>query len=604
MSPGIKRRFCPEQLSTRVLHNMDILRPYFPRIPASSTLECARWVQEFCPEVVRHFRDFPLFTASTFNVSYSVSETSYAVKGACLVRIARDLAASAGSTGYLYAGSHLGALLHGGPIPWDDDFDMVFPLEVKSRLLKQCLELASKGPPVTCHEHENAIKMFIVNEPQRRDRDDGLPWNSPYVDMFFFRIVGSEVVEVTPEGTTFRNASFPDKRYQVSKFFPAQAYYFSGFHIFGPNKVIAQERYDTSVCKLPMHNHNLEIPVVGLETTSLDCCELKLHFPFLRGNHLSNNRNTLELHDFKDHSLRHLIPLELRQKYRASLDEEGQRLTALVPSLDDTELVNSINRAGCGVVSRLRVGVINMERGKYWLYYAQLLEAKQLDIVILNEMDIGMARSNQQHTARLFAQKLNMNYAWGLEFVELTRGTLDEQIETRNLYDFNGLHGNAVLSRCHFLETKIFRDPIGDYFSSSESPVNAGGFEKRLGGRMALMARLKIGSGSLTVGSLHKVSSKETLTGIANYTRKNPEARIILGGDQDDTPCDTNNLTRLNSESTWEASCSSSGEHVGDMICSNLAIRAAVETHRPCAESSGSRIRLGDHAFLVAELIY
>ena len=38
----------------------------------------------------------------------------------------------------------------------------------------------------------------------------------------------------------------------------------------------------------------------------------------------------------------------------------------------------------------------------------------------MNEMYVGMARSDQQHAARLMAYHLGVNYAWGLEFVELT----------------------------------------------------------------------------------------------------------------------------------------------------------------------------------------
>ena len=51
-----------------------------------------------------------------------------------------------------------------------------------------------------------------------------------------------------------------------------------------------------------------------------------------------------------------------------------------------------------------------------------------------------MVRSNQQHTTRLLAHALGMNYAWGAEFVELTAGDAGDREHTdHDMPNFHGL---------------------------------------------------------------------------------------------------------------------------------------------------------------------
>ncbi|KAL7550400.1 hypothetical protein ACHAWF_013638 [Thalassiosira exigua] len=106
-------------------------------------------------------------------------------------------------------------------------------------------------------------------------------------------------------------------------------------------------------------------------------------------------------------------------------------------------------------------------------------------------MDIGMARSDQQHTTRLMAYYLGMNYAWGLG--------LDSSEQ-----NFHGLHGNAILSKCKISNATIFRNEVGPYFSHRPNGVNAKGLEKRLGGRMIMLGRIMMNGTSVVVGSTHK----------------------------------------------------------------------------------------------------
>jgi endonuclease/exonuclease/phosphatase family metal-dependent hydrolase len=241
----------------------------------------------------------------------------------------------------------------------------------------------------------------------------------------------------------------------------------------------------------------------------------------------------------------------------------------------------------------------NAERGKYWMHTADLLRPLDADIVILNEMDIGMARSDQQHTTRLLAFALGMNYAWAVEFMELTRGTKAEQDDTKGSYNFLGLHGNAILSRCPLVDPVVFRDPIGDYFSASSNNVNAKGYEQRLGGRMALFTRVKLPFATVAVASVHKISGH--VKSMQTYINSTPSRLAIVAGDQHWGYCSSVGLVHADKRDhyTWPASCSSLGKQRGDIICcsSSMTVTVPERSFLPCLKTQwGVSMHISDHA--------
>src|SRR5262245_22733139 len=70
----------------------------------------------------------------------------------------------------------------------------------------------------------------------------------------------------------------------------------------------------------------------------------------------------------------------------------------------------------------LRLAAWNAERLKYGDASAAMLRALDLDIILLSETDVGMARSGNRHTTADLAQALGLGYAYGVEFVELGLG--------------------------------------------------------------------------------------------------------------------------------------------------------------------------------------
>lgn len=77
------------------------------------------WVSEMCPEVVDHFDRFPnirdlILVNDTYMPWFT---TNYHARAVCTVKILQAIAYAIGIDVLLYAGTHIGALVHGQPIP-------------------------------------------------------------------------------------------------------------------------------------------------------------------------------------------------------------------------------------------------------------------------------------------------------------------------------------------------------------------------------------------------------------------------------------------------------------------------------------------------------
>ena len=71
----------------------------------------------------------------------------------------------------------------------------------------------------------------------------------------------------------------------------------------------------------------------------------------------------------------------------------------------------------------LRVAAWNLERGRFPVHAAGVLSHYGADVALLTELDVGMARSDQHHTARQLAATLEHGYVYAVEFVELGLGS-------------------------------------------------------------------------------------------------------------------------------------------------------------------------------------
>jgi endonuclease/exonuclease/phosphatase family metal-dependent hydrolase len=230
---------------------------------------------------------------------------------------------------------------------------------------------------------------------------------------------------------------------------------------------------------------------------------------------------------------------------------------------------------------------------------SQSKQLQQAEIIVLNEVDRGVKRTSYRNVVKELAAATQMNYAYGVEFVEvdpLTLGTetlegeisADRQAMVENIVVDKsrtlGLHGTAILSRFPLSNVHIlrFKNQGHDWYADEKKTVSkleagknkaAGAVfsekiarEVRRGGRMALLADIEDASlpqGAVTVVATHledksKPESRlKQLEEILAYI-KDTSHPVILAGDMntsgtDGTPTSFQREVkkRLGSESFW-----------------------------------------------------
>src|SRR6058998_1107356 len=144
----------------------------------------------------------------------------------------------------------------------------------------------------------------------------------------------------------------------------------------------------------------------------------------------------------------------------------------------------------------VRLVTWNIEKGKRWSLLEECLESKSIrtaDILCLNEVDEGMARSGNLRIAYEIGARLGMQVAFGQAFKEFTKGIGDELLAPGE--NTTGIQGNATLSRLPILESaNLLLPSCFDHTRRSE---------KRTGNRHALIVRLGCGGRTLTIANTH-----------------------------------------------------------------------------------------------------
>jgi endonuclease/exonuclease/phosphatase family metal-dependent hydrolase len=143
--------------------------------------------------------------------------------------------------------------------------------------------------------------------------------------------------------------------------------------------------------------------------------------------------------------------------------------------------------------SQIKVMTWNIERGYNLDKQIKWLNSKDSPnphIILISEADKGCERSNNINTTEVMAKSLNMNYVFGVEFLELPRRDHIFQKFTHTCE-----HGNAILSKFPIVSAEVVRFKHQLDWYNSTTP--------RLGGRMALKAEIKVGNKIIDVYSTH-----------------------------------------------------------------------------------------------------
>jgi len=219
-------------------------------------------------------------------------------------------------------------------------------------------------------------------------------------------------------------------------------------------------------------------------------------------------------------------------------------LLAELPFVDAVEVQPP--RAEAVLGGSARVLAWNAERCRQVEPSARLLAASGADLLLLSELDHGMARSGQQHAARELAWLLGFGYAFAVEFLELGLGGPGERAALRSddpgfaddpegfadAENQVGYHGNAILSRAPLLRPAVVRlERDGAWFDAARG-------ERRVGGRIAVLAQVELAGTPVTAASVHLESHGDPaqraaqmgalLDAIEEYDARAP---VVIGGD-------------------------------------------------------------------------
>lgn len=214
--------------------------------------------------------------------------------------------------------------------------------------------------------------------------------------------------------------------------------------------------------------------------------------------------------------------------------EAHRALMADVMAMNAVQLGGQTDRTT--LPAKITVAAWNVERCLFPADTAAHLGVLAPDVVLLSEVDHGMARTGQRHTTAEMAEALGMAYAFGVEFHELDLGGATERAYCTDDFNALGWHGNAILSSVPFDAVTLIRlDDHGHWFSTDSG---ADPDQPRLGGRMALAAIVPTERGPICVVSTHLESNagpahrhaqfEILLNAVDGFA---PNIPVLIGGD-------------------------------------------------------------------------
>lgn len=178
-------------------------------------------------------------------------------------------------------------------------------------------------------------------------------------------------------------------------------------------------------------------------------------------------------------------------------------------------------------------------------------ELKTADVIVLNEVDWGLKRTGYRAVVKELAEVLNMNWAYGVEFIEVDSISLgteklqqvkDKEVRQKLLAEIQvdkeklkALHGTVVLSRYPILDARLtpFRTIGYDWYAGEKKALDVLEKGKRVGTEVAFLEKItrqiRRGGRTSLIVTLDVPDLKEQkLTVAATHLESNakPESRL------------------------------------------------------------------------------
>ncbi len=214
---------------------------------------------------------------------------------------------------------------------------------------------------------------------------------------------------------------------------------------------------------------------------------------------------------------------------------------------------------------------------KYAELLSEIRNIKDADIILLNEVDIGIGRTDYRNIVEELAKATDMGYAYATEFVEVDPELL-HSVSKQDQGRYRGLHGNAILTKFPIKNMRVIRLPVFyDWFHKEQERVSLLEETKRAaakatikeeiftevrrGSRVALMAELTLPNNDvLTVVSTHledRTSAKNREKQMSHllYSIKDIKGPVVLGGDLNSFEFDASptSLTKIAKDKATDA---------------------------------------------------
>lgn len=236
-------------------------------------------------------------------------------------------------------------------------------------------------------------------------------------------------------------------------------------------------------------------------------------------------RKTVSAFDVPSEKTRHSF---IAREKRADVHEE------ILASL---ECMNTVRKGGSAgdaapLAFPFTVAAWNMERCLFPLESTDKLRKTAAPLVLLSEMDEGMARTGQTEPTAIIAGELGMEYAYGVEFLELSLGSEIERSYCKDNFNEKGFHGNGLMSSAGLKDPFVFRLPGENRWFNDDSE------QPRVGERCAVGATIETQAGSFVAVSVHLESVADgpyrerqmsaLMDAVEAYA---PGLPILIGGD-------------------------------------------------------------------------